>query len=300
MRRHSIRPRRYVAASILGFGLVTTVALSGCSPNTPPEPENSVAGTVPGKAAAGTLPSSHVHGISRDPGSGKVNLATHEGLFVLQPDSSWVRVGPEVDLMGFAVSGPGTFYASGHPAAGVDLPVPVGLIKSTDAGQTWTVLSRGGESDFHALTASSKGVMGFDGALGVTSDGKTWSEGGLSVEPRALASAPDGSRVLATTEQGLLSSLDGGGTWVPLASAPQLFLVSWADSKTAVGVTTEGSLAVSEDAGLSWRVGAGKVSNGHAASGSRDKAGVLEILVVTDTGVVQSRDSGATLIDLKF
>jgi hypothetical protein len=297
--RHPRARRRPIAASILGLGLVATLALSGCSQSTPPEPKNSAAGTEHKSAAAGTLPSSHVHGISRDPGSGKVNLATHEGLFVLQPDSSWLKVGPQVDLMGFAVYGPGTFYASGHPATGVDLPAPVGLIKSTDAGQTWTVLSRGGESDFHALTASSKGVMGFDGALGVTSDGKTWSQGGLSVEPRALASAPDGSRVLATTSQGLLSSVDGGATWVPVASAPELFLVSWADSKTAVGVTTQGSLAVSGDAGLTWKVGAGKVTSGQAASGSRDKAGVLEILVVTDTGVMQSRDNGATLTDLR-
>jgi len=31
---------------------------------------------------------------------------------------------------------------------------------------------------------------------------------------------------------------------------------------------------------------------------SRDKAGVLEILVATDKGVVQSRDHGATVTDL--
>jgi len=98
--------------------------------------------------ASGELPSEHVHGISRDPRSGKVNLATHTGLFVLRPDASWQRVGPNVDPMGFAVSGPGTFQASGHPAAGVDLPVPVGLIKSTNAGRTWTSLARGGEFSF--------------------------------------------------------------------------------------------------------------------------------------------------------
>ena len=270
--------------------MVAMLALAGCGQSSPAKPVTS---------AAGQLPSTHVHGISRDPGSGKVNLATHTGLFVMQPNASWQRVGPEVDLMGFAVSGPGTFYASGHPAAGVDMPQPVGLIKSTDAGATWTVLSRGGQSDFHALTASSKGVMGFDDALRATPDGTTWSEGDPKVQPRSLAAAPDGSQVLATTEQGLLSSTDGGGIWAKVAGAPLLLLTAWADSKTVVGVTPEGALALSTDAARTWLPAAGTAPKPTAVSASRDKAGVLEILVVTETAVLQSRDNGATFTDLK-
>jgi len=246
-----------------------------------------------------TTSSSRAVNSSRDPGSGKVNLATHEGLLELQPDASWLQVGPTVDFMGFAISGPGVFYASGHPAEGVDLPAPVGLMKSTDAGLTWSVQSLGGQSDFHALTASSRGEMGFDGALKVTSDGQTWAQGGLTAEPRNLASAPDGSRVLATIAQGVLSSTDGGGTWVPLASAPPLVLTAWADSKTVVGLTTDGGLAVSADAGITWKTGPSKLASGQAISASRDKAGALEVLVVTDKVVLQSRDDGATFTELK-
>ena len=283
--------RRRTLLTGVGAGLVAALALSGCSSQgAAPEPKS---------VAAGALPGEHVHGISRDPGSGKVNLATHEGLFVLQPDASWLQVGPTVDLMGFAISGPGVFYASGHPAEGVDLPAPVGLMKSTDAGRTWSVQSLGGQSDFHALTASSRGVMGFDGALKVTSDGKTWAQGGLTAEPRCLSSSPDGSRVLATTRQGLLSSTDGGGTWAPLPSAPPMVLTAWADSKTVVGLTTDGGLAVSADAGLSWKTNPAQLTSGQAISADRDKAGALEVLVVTDTAVMQSRDDGATFADLK-
>ncbi|HZW45286.1 MAG TPA: sialidase family protein [Dermatophilaceae bacterium] len=274
----------------VGAGLVAALALSGCSQSGPPEPKS---------VAAGTLPGEHVHGISRDPGSGKVNLATHEGLFVQQADASWLQVGPTVDFMSFAITGPGTFYASGHPGEGVDLPAPVGLMKSSDAGLTWSVQSLGGQSDFHTLTASSRGVMGFDGALKVTSDGKTWAQGGLTAEPRSLASAPDGSQVLATTAQGVLSSTDGGGTWAPLASAPPLVLTAWADSKTVVGLTTDGGIAVSEDAGASWKTSPAQLTSGQVISASRDKAGALEILVVTDTTVLQSGDNGATFADLK-
>ena len=52
-----------------------------------------------------------------------------------------VQNGQVIDLMGFAVAPDGTYYASGHPGAGVDLPQPVGLITSTDAGRTWRVAS---------------------------------------------------------------------------------------------------------------------------------------------------------------
>jgi hypothetical protein len=290
MTRNTARWRTGQARFIVGAGLAAALALTGCSQGASPEPK---------KVAAGALPSEHVHGVSRDPGSGKVNLATHEGLFVLQSDASWQQVGPVVDLMGFAVSGPGTFYASGHPAAGVDLPAPVGLMKSTDAGRTWTVQSRGGESDFHALTVSSAGVMGFDGTVRATKDGKTWANGALPGEPSSLAAAPDGSQVLATTKAGLLSSIDEGQTWVSLATAPALFLTAWADSKTVIGITTQGGVAISADAGGSWKTGAAKLTSAQAVSASRDSAGVLEILVVTDTGVRQSRDNGATLTELK-
>jgi hypothetical protein len=289
MTRYSHGRRRGQKRFIVGAGLAAALALTGCSQGASPEPKS---------VAAGSLPGEHVHGISRDPGSGRVDLATHEGLFVSQPDGSWQQVGPTVDLMSFANAGPGTFYASGHPADGVDMPAPVGLIKSTDAGRTWTVLSRGGESDFHALAASSAGVMGFDGVLRVTADGKSWTQGGLTAEPRCLASSPDGSQVLATTSQGVQSSTDGGRTWVPLASAPPLFLTAWADAKTVVGVTTKGSLAISADAGQTWRSDLATVPNAQAMSASRDKAGQLEILVVGDTGVLQSRDNGTSLAKL--
>jgi hypothetical protein len=274
---------------VFGIGLTVALAVTSCGQGAPPEPKS---------VAAGSLPGEHIHGISRDPGSGKVNLATHEGLFVMQPDASWKQVGPAVDLMSFAITGPGAFYASGHPSDGVDLPAPVGLIRSTDAGRTWTSLSRGGESDFHALAASSAGVMGFDGVLRTTSDGKSWTEGGLRAEPRSLASTPDGSQVLATTSQGVQRSTDGGVTWGQLASAPALFLIAWADAKTVVGVTTQGALAISGDAGRTWRTDLASVPNGQALSASRDKAGLLEILVVSETGVLQSRDEGATLSKL--
>ena len=250
-----------------------------------------------GAAQGGGLPGEHVHGVARDPGDGSVYLATHQGLFRYDKGTS-VRVGPNVDFMGFSIAGPGHFYASGHPGDGVDLPAPVGLMETIDAGKTWSVMSRGGESDFHALTSSSKGILGYDGALRASTDGTAWTQPEIASEPRSLAAAPDGSQILATTSAGVLLSTDQGATWTPLPGAPQLLLAAWADKTTATGVTTTGHLAVTTDAGATWTTGAAKVDSANAMSASRGDGGTLDVLIVTDTQIQQSLDSGASLVPL--
>ena len=89
----------------------------------------------PEPAGAQPLPSAHVHGVGINPGDGLVYLATHDGLFRYGPAGP-ERVGAVNDLMGFTIAGPDHFYASGHPGPGSDLPNPVGLVESTDAGRT--------------------------------------------------------------------------------------------------------------------------------------------------------------------
>ncbi len=257
------------------------------------------AGTGAAKAGAtqtGGLPGEHVHGVARDPGDGGVYLATHQGLYRVGKGTS-VRVGPVVDFMGFSIAGPGHYYASGHPGDGVDLPAPVGLMESRDSGRTWSVLSRGGESDFHALTSSVKGVLGYDGALRASSDGKTWTQPAIPAEPRSLAAAPDGSRILATTASAVLLSTDQGLTWAPLPAAPPLLLAAWADKTTATGVTTTGHLAVTSDAGATWTTGTARVDSAQAMSASK-AGGSLEVLIVTDTQIQRSADSGASFVPL--
>lgn len=81
--------------------------------------------------------------------------------------------------MGFTVAGPDLFYTSGHPGPGVEMANPLGLIQSTDAGQSWTPRSRQNQSDVHTLTASQDSVTGYDGtAVLTTTDGRQWSSSG--------------------------------------------------------------------------------------------------------------------------
>lgn len=236
---------------------------------------------------------SHIHAVARDPKTGELLLATHEGLFRLV-GSELRRTGPVVDLMGFAVGPDGTYYASGHPGRGVDLPQPVGLLTSTDSGLSWQVASRGGESDFHALAVGPTTVTGFDGALRTTTDRKNWTDRTITAPPRALAAAPNSGALLATTGAGLLLSADDGTSWRAL-SPPQLaVLVAWADERTIVIATRNGQLATSEDAGGTWTLHPKAIGPAEALYAKRGTDGKVEIVVVVAGRVLSTTDGGAT------
>lgn len=210
---------------VAGGVLVTTTILAACGVTTTPTGNTTsiATPTVAGGGSASTASAAnqppvaitHIHAVARDPKTGDLLLATHEGLF-RHANGELLQNGPVIDLMGFTVAPDGTYYASGHPGAGVDLPQPVGLITSTDSGRTWRVSSRGGESDFHALTSSPTSVVGFDGTLRSTTDGETWSTRTIPAAPRTLAASPQTGALLATTETGLLHSTDDGWRAVSL------------------------------------------------------------------------------------
>lgn len=296
--------RRRGTVRLAAAGVAATFVLASCaqSPSsqdqapsgTPPAAATSAGPPAapetggPGGAAAGApLPSAHVHALDRDPGTDAVLLATHEGLYVYG-DSGPRRVGPVIDLMGFAVAGPGHYYASGHPGAGVDLPGLVGLIETRDGGATWTQLSRGGVSDFHALTTLGDGVAGFDGVLRMSTDGRSWTTGGLASPPRSLAGSADGTTVVATTQDGVMRSSDGGRTWREVPGAPLLLLVARGDGTTLAGTTPDGEIFVSPDLGLTW-AGTGLRADAVQALDVSGAGAGVEISVVTSEAILVSR-----------
>ncbi|WP_246063779.1 WD40/YVTN/BNR-like repeat-containing protein [Blastococcus colisei] len=103
------------------------------------------------------------------------------------------------------------------------------------------------------MTASDAGVLGVDGALMRSADGREWEQLDIPVEPHSLAASPDGMHVLATTQQGLLRSVDAGSSWSSVDGAPVLQVVDWADGDSAVGVTPSGVVWSSADRGESWQ-----------------------------------------------
>lgn len=274
---------------------VLALVLASCSgPGNPDTPE----AEGPAGAATGQgLPSEHVHGVAFNPADDKVYLATHDGLFRYD-ETEPVRVGPVIDLMGFTAAGPNHFYSSGHPGPGVDMANPVGLIESTDAGQTWSTLSREGETDFHTLTASQAGVAGYDGsAVLTTADGHSWTTLEAPVAPFALAASPDGTTLLATSPSGPARSTDGGTTWNVDPEAPVLQLAYFADDQSAVGVAPDGRVFLSTDAGATWDARGTVGETPQAVTARTQPDDELEILVVTEAALLRSVDSGMTFTD---
>ena len=298
--RNASTRRRIVVLALAGLPALAGCAATSTATVTQPADTTTVKphdmggpSDTPAEAAQ-RLPSAHVHGVDIDPGDGDVYLATHDGLFRFPgPDLNRppTRVGPTIDLMGFAIAGPRTFYASGHPGAGTDLPNPVGLIKSTDAGQSWDIRSRANESDFHALTGSKGAVIAFDGSWAASSDERTWRQVDAGFDPYALASSPHGRTIVATTEVGPQRSTDGGDTWTPLAGAPLLLVVNWATNATVVGLSPVGQVHVSTDSGRTWQQ-RGDLRQPVQAVGAIGEGADLRVVAVTAGAIVQARGQG--------
>jgi hypothetical protein len=197
----------------------------------------------------------HIHGIGVDPEDGAVYAGTHYGLFRIDGRSA-TRVADRVqDFMGFTVAGPEHFLASGHPGEGQDGPGSLGLIESTDAGETWHELSLSGEADFHSLEYRHGRVYGLNsmtGQLLVSTDMKSWQELSRTAIADFAVSPSDPDVLLATTQQGLAQSTDGGRTLAVVGSAPLMVFISWGEDGTLAGVTPEGVVYTADDVAGAW------------------------------------------------
>ncbi|WP_051699958.1 WD40/YVTN/BNR-like repeat-containing protein [Streptomyces sp. NRRL F-4474] len=142
---------------------------------------------APGKAGSGSDAdpgTGHLHGLGVDPADGTLYAAGHLGVFRLTPAGAVRIADRRQDTMGFTVTGPRTFLASGHPSP--DDPAAtsphLGLIRSTDAGATWSTVSGAGEADFHSLQQAGPLLYGLD-----SQTSKVWAstDGGATWERRA-------------------------------------------------------------------------------------------------------------------
>lgn len=285
--------RRPLSRAVLAASTAVALAavVGACSSTPQSSPTSAARSTV--SPADTDVAITHIHAATRDPRNGDLLLATHQGLF-RQSAGQLNQVGPVIDLMSFTIGPDGTYYASGHPGFGSDLPQPLGLITSRDTGATWQVASRGGQSDFHALSVGARTVIGFDGALRVTRDRSTWTERQITSPPRSLAASPGGETMLATTAEGLLRSDDDGATWRTLDPPDLCVLVTWADQRTLVAITTTGRVATSADAGETWTLGPKPLGQVEAVSAGRTTDGRIEVIAVVGTSVIRTVDAGAT------
>jgi photosystem II stability/assembly factor-like uncharacterized protein len=245
-----------------------------------------------GPADAFAAEVAHVHGLGVDPQDDALYAGTHYGLFRVPEQGQATRVADRVqDFMGFTVAGPDHYLASGHPGEGQDGPSSLGLIESTDGGQTWQSLSLAGEADFHSLKARHGRVYGLNaltGAFMVSEDGQTWDTRSQMPLADFAISPEDHDLLVATTEQGLTRSDDGGRTFQPAQTTPLLQLVSWAEDGSIVGVEPNGTVHASTDDGQTWEQRGTLEAAPHALTASSGS----DIFAAVDGAILASADGG--------
>ena len=250
-----------------------------------------------------------VGAIDVNPADGSVWMSTNTGLFKVSKDSEepeQVKGSLETDdgtgeiseQLVVRFTGDDELIASGHPPKGSDLPPALGLVRSTDAGETWESVSELGKADFHAIQTSGRAIVAGrfgEPAIDVSTDGgKTFANKrppdplvDLEVDP------VDAKRWVATTQTGIFTSSDEGTTWRQRDPVPNT-RVSWPASGALFRVDPGGPVKRTADGGETWEdVGTtgGEPRALHAVS-ERELYAVL-----LDGTVKQSTDGGATWTD---
>lgn len=242
----------------------------------------------------------HVHGLGVDSGDGVLYAATHSGLFRVPEQGRATRVANRAqDTMGFSIVGPGRFIGSGHPDYREDdiRPPLLGLIESNDRGETWDRISLHGKADFHALHAAHGNVYGYDSTsqtFMVSANRRDWDRRSTLAMADFAVDPADPDTLLATTQNGVVRSTDGGRQWQPVAGAPTLVVLTWAGQGQLYGVTLDGTVQRSEDGGVTW--GARGTVGAEPEAVTVDVRGGKETLYVAarDHGILASDDQGRT------
>lgn len=169
-----------------------------------------------------------MHGVGYAGNQNVVLLATHDGLRIYN-DGTWYGTKKENnDYMGFSATENG-FYSSGHPGNDSKLKNPVGLVKTSDYGETFTKLGFEGESDFHYMAAgysheviyvvnqqsNSKMELGM---YVTTDEGETWKQsqlgGTIPNQVGGMMTHPTKAEWVAlNSPEGVFLSMDYGNTF---------------------------------------------------------------------------------------
>ncbi len=189
----------------------------------------------------GTVQFRHIHGLSFSSDGSQLFVPAHDGLLVYE-SGRWISPDLSVhDYMGYSGVDEG-FYSSGHPGPGSNRVNPLGLVKSTDGGETFETLAFAGESDFHLMAAgyenhavyvinpapNSRLSVGMHYTL---DEGQTWQQSqtsGISGSPIQLAVHPTESGTVAVAaEGGLFLSNDYGDSFMRIGEAAPVTAVTF-------------------------------------------------------------------------
>jgi hypothetical protein len=257
-------------------------------------------------AAEGIDPSTAaINSLSVDPKDGTIVVGTGLGLFRAPPGAKTAeRVDAQFSApegsgaIGRALvvrfAGPGVLLGSGHPERAGALPENLGLVASTDGGDTWAPRSGMGDGDYHEIEAAG------DTVLVVNADSPdilVSRDGGRSFPDTSTPPAPpidlvidpaDGDHWAVSTEQGTFLSTNGGRSWRPRDPTFGARLI-WPAPDALYSVDRNGTVRVSRDGGRKWE-DRGEVGGLPAAAAAGRKG---ELLVAVVGGEIRrSRDGG--------
>ena len=259
--------------------VIVVLAFAGCggseAPSGVPAPDPDAAPTevatseapttaeTPPPAADGSSPA--INSVTVDPGDGTILIGTGPSLFRVAPGAKEAErltgklstpqgEGTVSGNLVVRFAGDGDLLASGHPQDGA-LPENLGLIRSSDHGDTWKSVD-GPEADYHELEIAGELIVAVNAE---SPDIQVSRDGGRSWEPRTPPAAPidvvvdpgDAQHWAVSTEQGTFFSSDGGGSWRPRDTTFGARLV-WPEKDALYSIDRNGGVRVSPDGGRSW------------------------------------------------
>jgi photosystem II stability/assembly factor-like uncharacterized protein len=204
--------------------------------------------------------------------------------------SSWELRGEVFDVMGLAID-EGVFYASGHPGLTQDLPNPLGLLLSDNAGETWRSHSLSGHVDFHLLRVSGDTLVGiaanFNSVLVSTDGGTNWLTLVTPVFTDFDMNPAEPREMLLVSDGALFVSADAATSFSQAPSPDDVLFVDWSDN--GVFLASSSALYRSENYSGTY-VQIAQTFRNIAAIGASSQA----VIVLDDQGVHMSTDGGAT------
>lgn len=208
-------------------------------------------GSSGGEVVAGPHDLGHIHDMVLD-SDGTLMVASHTGLYRVEGSDRALLIGDEQhDLMSMAQLDNGALIAGGHPNllldkyVADDKPPFLGLVESSDGGESWEIIALLGDADFHALVPRAEGLYAAGGAGLIwfqDLDGQ-WSQLG-EVAARDLALHPDNSdrQVVADYDNVVWVSSDRAATWTTVDDAPALAEIEWLQPDQLIGMDPAGTI----------------------------------------------------------
>jgi photosystem II stability/assembly factor-like uncharacterized protein len=288
--------------------LIAVTLLAGCGGDPEPPP-------APAKAPSPRLVDfskkpPFVNTLDIDPANGDFLLTTNRGFWRIASDGSTVTqikgtitAEGKTDTVGTFLeirsTGPGELLGSGHPDTQGKLPNFLGLLRSTDGGETWSVVSRLADADLHKIVLAHNRLYAFDAVLSamlISSDGgKTFTEEftprGLMIDFEVDPANPE--RIVASTDTELFRTEDGGQSWRPLEGADGIRL-AWPEPESLYRADKDGTIKASGNGGTAWR-DVGRV--GGEPYELRATGPKALFLVLSDGSILETADGGATWRD---